>query len=176
MAVFGAPVAHEDDAERAVRAGLRILEAIEELNRGDEKLQVQVRVGINTGEALVALGRPPRARRRLGCRRRRQHCLTLAGNRAGHWGGGVGAHVPPDRASVHVCSPDRHALDGHVAERLLWAFADFRGDAHSPSLVRVGEPSHPWFAARRDPLRPRFQALIGPVRSSSSRRTPHHAG
>ena len=32
MAVFGAPSAHEDDAERAVRAGLRILEAIEELN------------------------------------------------------------------------------------------------------------------------------------------------
>ena len=32
MAVFGAPVAHEDDAERAVRAGLRILEAIDELN------------------------------------------------------------------------------------------------------------------------------------------------
>ena len=32
MAVFGAPVAHEDDPERAVRAGLRILEAIAELN------------------------------------------------------------------------------------------------------------------------------------------------
>ena len=59
MAVFGAPVAHEDDAERAVRAGLRILEAIEELNRGDEKLQLQVRVGINTGEAVVALGAHP---------------------------------------------------------------------------------------------------------------------
>jgi hypothetical protein len=38
-AAFPAPVAHEDDAERAVRAGLRILEAIEELNQGDEKLQ-----------------------------------------------------------------------------------------------------------------------------------------
>ncbi len=35
MAVFGAPVAHEDDAERAVRAGLRILEAIAELNEHD---------------------------------------------------------------------------------------------------------------------------------------------
>ena len=35
MAVFGAPVAHEDDAERAVRAGLRILEAIGELNETD---------------------------------------------------------------------------------------------------------------------------------------------
>src|SRR5688500_1324948 len=33
MAVFGAPVAHGDDAERAVRAGLRVLEGIEELNR-----------------------------------------------------------------------------------------------------------------------------------------------
>src|SRR6185312_6596994 len=32
MAVFGAPLAHEDDAERAVRAALRILEAIAELN------------------------------------------------------------------------------------------------------------------------------------------------
>jgi class 3 adenylate cyclase/tetratricopeptide (TPR) repeat protein len=59
MAVFGAPVAHEDDAERAVRAGLRILEAIEELNGDDEKLQLRVRVGINTGEAVVALGAHP---------------------------------------------------------------------------------------------------------------------
>ena len=31
MAVFGAPLAHEDDDERAVRSGLRILETIEEL-------------------------------------------------------------------------------------------------------------------------------------------------
>ena len=33
MAVFGAPVSHGDDAERAVRAGLRVLDAIQELNK-----------------------------------------------------------------------------------------------------------------------------------------------
>ena len=58
MAVFGAPVTHEDDAERAVRAGLRILEAIGELN-GPIRVALQVRVGINTGEAVVALGARP---------------------------------------------------------------------------------------------------------------------
>jgi class 3 adenylate cyclase/tetratricopeptide (TPR) repeat protein len=59
MAVCGAPVAHEDDAERAVRAGLRILEAIAELNEADSDLKLQVRVGINTGEAVVAVGARP---------------------------------------------------------------------------------------------------------------------
>jgi class 3 adenylate cyclase/tetratricopeptide (TPR) repeat protein len=59
MAVFGAPTAHEDDAERAVRAGLRILEAIGELNEADPALSLQVRIGISTGEAVVALGARP---------------------------------------------------------------------------------------------------------------------
>ncbi len=50
MALFGAPVAHEDDPERAVRAALAIREwALEEAD-------LQVRIGITTGEALVALG------------------------------------------------------------------------------------------------------------------------
>jgi class 3 adenylate cyclase/tetratricopeptide (TPR) repeat protein len=59
MAVFGAPLAHEDDAERAVRAGLRILEAIEDLNAAEPELSLQVRIGISTGEAVVALGARP---------------------------------------------------------------------------------------------------------------------
>src|SRR5262249_8099863 len=53
MAVFGAPVAHEDDAEREVRAGLAIVDAIAELNEADSELELRVRVGVNTGEALV---------------------------------------------------------------------------------------------------------------------------
>jgi class 3 adenylate cyclase/tetratricopeptide (TPR) repeat protein len=59
MAVFGAPVAHEDDAERAVRAGLAILETIEQLNVADESLALSVRIGVNTGDAVVALDARP---------------------------------------------------------------------------------------------------------------------
>lgn len=59
MAVFGAPVVHEDDAERAVRAGLRIVEAIDDLNAQNPGIDLTLRVGINTGEALVALGASP---------------------------------------------------------------------------------------------------------------------
>jgi class 3 adenylate cyclase/tetratricopeptide (TPR) repeat protein len=56
MALFGAPVTHEDDPERAVRAALAIKDAIAELNEQDSKLELQVRIAVNTGEALVALG------------------------------------------------------------------------------------------------------------------------
>ncbi|MDQ6878926.1 MAG: AAA family ATPase [Candidatus Dormibacteraeota bacterium] len=59
MAVFGAPVAHEDDAERAVRAGLRIIEGIKEMNEESPGLDLQVRIGINTGEAVVVLRARP---------------------------------------------------------------------------------------------------------------------
>ncbi|MEA2508228.1 MAG: hypothetical protein QOG21_310 [Actinomycetota bacterium] len=61
MAVFGAPVAHEDDAERAVRAAaLRITEAIAELN-DSSALELSVRAAVNTGEGLVALPRTKRS-------------------------------------------------------------------------------------------------------------------
>ncbi len=51
MAVWGAPVAHEDDAERAVRTGLELVAAIRALGPG-----TMARVGILTGEAAVTLG------------------------------------------------------------------------------------------------------------------------
>lgn len=56
MAVFGVPTAHEDDAERAVRAGLRILEGVEELNEQNENLSFAVRIGVNSGIAMVTTG------------------------------------------------------------------------------------------------------------------------
>jgi class 3 adenylate cyclase/tetratricopeptide (TPR) repeat protein len=59
VAVFGAPAAHEDDPERAVRAALAIQEAIDELNEAEPALELEVRIGVNTGEALVALEARP---------------------------------------------------------------------------------------------------------------------
>jgi class 3 adenylate cyclase/tetratricopeptide (TPR) repeat protein len=59
MALFGAPIAHEDDPERAVRAALAIRDAIGELNESDSKLELQVRIAVNTGEALISLGAQP---------------------------------------------------------------------------------------------------------------------
>src|SRR5205809_4394278 len=50
MALFGAPTAHEDDPERAVRAALAIRSFAEEEG-------IELRIGITTGEALVSLDR-----------------------------------------------------------------------------------------------------------------------
>ncbi len=54
MAVWGAPVAREDDAERAVRAGLELVAAVAELGH-DAGAEVRLRVGVATGEAAVKL-------------------------------------------------------------------------------------------------------------------------
>src|SRR5947199_6682181 len=54
MALFGAPVAHEDDPERAVRAALAIRDWVRE--SGED---LQGRIAVNSGEALVLLGARP---------------------------------------------------------------------------------------------------------------------
>src|SRR5688572_20263610 len=51
MAVWGAPVAREDDAERAVRAGLELVDAVRSLGPS-----IQARAAVLTGEAAVTLG------------------------------------------------------------------------------------------------------------------------
>src|SRR5256714_4478234 len=51
MAAFGIPMAHEDDAERAVRAGLAILDTVREL-------EFEARIGIESGEVVADDGDP----------------------------------------------------------------------------------------------------------------------
>jgi class 3 adenylate cyclase/predicted ATPase len=81
MVYFGFPSAHEDDAQRAVRSGLGIVEAVAQLNSrvGSERgIELHVRVGIDTGlvvagavaadegmEATAAIGAPPNIAARL---------------------------------------------------------------------------------------------------------------
>jgi class 3 adenylate cyclase len=53
MALFGAPVSHEDDPERAIRAALAIRDWVR------EQEDLQLRIAVTTGEALIALGARP---------------------------------------------------------------------------------------------------------------------
>jgi len=59
MAVFGAPVTHEDDPERAVRAALAARDAVQELNEANPSLDLHVRIAVNTGEVVVAIDSNP---------------------------------------------------------------------------------------------------------------------
>jgi class 3 adenylate cyclase len=62
VAFFGVPIAHEDDPERAVRAALAMQEAIERYAAAVEEkhrtqgdpITLQLRIGVNTGEVVVA--------------------------------------------------------------------------------------------------------------------------
>jgi len=59
MAVFGAPTAHGDDPERAVRAALAVRDAVARLNVEQPELELRIRGAVNTGEAVVTLSARP---------------------------------------------------------------------------------------------------------------------
>src|SRR4051812_20898201 len=59
MAVFGAPTAFGDDAERAMRAAFAVRESIRQMNDRDANLELRLRIAVNTGEAIVTLDARP---------------------------------------------------------------------------------------------------------------------
>ncbi len=61
MAVWGVPVAHEDDAERAVRAGLELVATVSAMGEDVGAAGLAMRVGIVTGEVAVTVGATARA-------------------------------------------------------------------------------------------------------------------
>ena len=103
MALFGAPVAHEDDAERAVRAALAIREWAEEQG------ELEVRIGITTGEALVSLDARPEAGQGMASGRRREHGGAAPGRRARQRDPRGRDHLQGDRTGDHLRrgGPDR---------------------------------------------------------------------
>jgi class 3 adenylate cyclase/tetratricopeptide (TPR) repeat protein len=56
MAVWGTPVSHEDDAERAVRAALELVETVAAMGAEVGAEDLRLRAGVHTGEAAVTLG------------------------------------------------------------------------------------------------------------------------
>jgi class 3 adenylate cyclase/tetratricopeptide (TPR) repeat protein len=125
VAVFGAPVAHEDDPERAVRSGLAIQEAIAELNRDDPALALEVRVGVATGEALVALD----ARPELG-------------------EGMVSGDVMNTGARLQASAPPGGVLVGETTYRATERAIEY-GDPDPVTAKGKSEPLRAWLAVAR---------------------------
>ncbi len=59
VGVFGAPTAYGDDAERAVRAALAVRDTLSQRDEADPRLDLKVRIAVNTGEALVVVNARP---------------------------------------------------------------------------------------------------------------------
>jgi class 3 adenylate cyclase len=59
VALFGAPTTFGDDPERAVRAALAVRDAVADLDQREPRLDLRLRIAVNTGEALVTLGARP---------------------------------------------------------------------------------------------------------------------
>jgi class 3 adenylate cyclase/tetratricopeptide (TPR) repeat protein len=62
MAVFGAPEAHEDDPSRALRAAMRMQRRLARVNddlRARHGIELEIRIGVNTGEAVATVDPPP---------------------------------------------------------------------------------------------------------------------
>src|ERR687888_48833 len=131
MALFGAPVAHEDDPERAVRAALAIRDWVR------EEEQLHVRIGVNTGEVLVALGARPEAGE-----------------------GMASGDVVNTTARLQSAAPVNGILVGETTYRATRAVIDYR-DAAPVAAKGKTEPVPVWEA-----LTPRAQIGVDVVHSA----------
>ena len=124
MAVWGVPTAHEDDAERAVRAALDLVEAVPAARAG-----IQARAGVLTGEAAVTLGATDQGMVagdlvntacRLQSRRSARHG---AGGRGDPAGRSRGHRVRAGRASrcSKARAPGRRLAGGPGGRRHSWS-------------------------------------------------------
>ncbi len=170
VAVFGVPTLHEDDPERAVRAGLRLIDEIDALP-GIGGQPVEVRVGVNTGEALVAPRRRPRQRRGLPHRRRRQRrrppavCRPADGGR--RWRDYARRHreglllrcLSPGRAQRQkqaTTSLDRHRPPGPHRRRAAQLHPSFVGRE-----AELGTLGRSCCTRPQRPTAPRFALIVG---------------
>ena len=135
LAYFGYPQAHEDDAERAVRAGLAIVEAVPKLATAAAS-PLQVRVGIATG--LVVVG-------------------DLIGAGAAQEQAVVG-ETPNLAARLQaIAAPDTVAI-AEGTRKLLGNLFELR-DLGATDLKGIAGPARAWAALRPSSVESRFDAL-----------------
>jgi class 3 adenylate cyclase/tetratricopeptide (TPR) repeat protein len=104
--LFGAPRAHEDDPERAVRAALGGVKAVAALNAAHPDLDLHVHIGVTTGEALITFGPQP------------DESGGLAWGDILNTAARLEAAAPPDTILVDDATyrATRHAIDYALAE------------------------------------------------------------
>jgi class 3 adenylate cyclase len=133
LVYFGYPQAHEDDAERAVRAGLELIEAVAGLKT---RASLQTRVGIATG--LVVVG-------------------DLIGSGDAQERGIVG-ETPNLAARLQGIAEPNMVVIAEGTRRLLGNLFEFK-DLGARELKGIARPARAWAALRASSVEGRFEAL-----------------
>jgi len=134
LVYFGYPEAHEDDAERAVRAGLELIAAVIALKT---PASLQTRVGIATG--LVVVGD------------------LMTGSGEAHERGIVG-ETPNLAARLQGIAEPNTVVIAEATRRLLGNLFELK-DLGARELKGVAEPLRAWVALRASTVESRFEAL-----------------
>jgi class 3 adenylate cyclase/predicted ATPase len=134
LGYFGYPQAHEDDAERAVRAGLALIEAVPTLLSGLDAA-LQVRIGIATG--LVVVG-------------------DLIGEGAAQEHGVVG-ETPNVAARLQALAEPGQLVISPATRRLAGGMFEYR-DLGNVMLKGLAEPIRAWLVTGSSTIESRFEA------------------
>jgi adenylate cyclase len=127
MALFGAPVAHPDDARRAIACGLHMIRRNEEYNQGRAKKGLDplvIGIGIHTGEAVVGT---------IGAREKMEY--TAIGNTVN-----VSARVEGENKKYNsrmLVTEDTYKLVREDAEADLAGHAELKGIDEPVALYKI---------------------------------------
>jgi class 3 adenylate cyclase len=138
LAYFGYPQAHEDDAERAVRAGLELVEAVEAVAALKAPVSLQTRVGVATGLVVVGdlIGSGEAQERRI-----------------------VG-DTPNLAARLQGLAEPNSVVIAESTRNLLGNLFELE-DLGAKDLKGIAGPAHAWAALRTSSVASRFEALQG---------------
>jgi class 3 adenylate cyclase/predicted ATPase len=136
LAYFGYPAAHEDDAERAVRAGLGVIDAVGRLDV--KAIKLQARVGLATGLSVVG---------------------DLIGEGSAQEQAVVG-ETPNLAARLQALAGPNSLVIAENTRRQIGAFFDL-DDLGPQPLAGFTEPQRAWRVVRESTVVSRFEALRG---------------